>query len=94
MTYEEKLVYETEGDRGLAERGYYGEAEREAELQRQRWDADHESRLDDDEFDNCCQFVADGYIHCSAIGSEDCDWCPNRDEIGQKAEPAEDADQK
>lgn len=47
MTYEEKLLYETEGERGLAERGYFGEAEREAELERQRWEHDYQKAQED-----------------------------------------------
>ena len=50
--------------------------------------------MNEEEFDNCCQFVDDGLIHCSAIGSEDCDWCPYHHEIGQKVESTEDGGQE
>jgi len=38
---------------------------------------------------NCGQFCSGGFVVCSLIGSEDCDWCPFHDEIG---EPVEDND--
>lgn len=47
LKYEEKLVYETEGERGLAERGYFGEAAREAEIERQRWEAEYQQAQED-----------------------------------------------
>jgi hypothetical protein len=36
MDYAERLVYETEGQRGADERGWNGDAARDAELERQR----------------------------------------------------------
>lgn len=42
---------------------------------------EHHERDDDD--DHCCLYPADGHYHCSAIGSEDCDWCPNYGLIGK-----------
>lgn len=55
MSYAERLVWETEGRRGAAERGWLGQEEQEKELARQRdEEADYrrereasEERLDD-----------------------------------------------
>lgn len=49
MDYAQRLVLDTEGERGLAERGYYGEAEREAEIERQRCEYEAYQRDKDNE---------------------------------------------
>lgn len=49
MDYAQRMVLETEGDRGLAERGYCGEAEREAEIERQRYEYEAYQRANDNE---------------------------------------------
>ena len=40
----------------------------------------------DSELDNCGQFVSDGHVVCSLIGSEDCDFCPCHVELGERVE--------
>ena len=40
--------------------------------------------LRDSELDNCGQFVSNGFILCTMVGSEDCEFCPCRDELGSR----------
>ena len=34
--------------------------------------------------EGCRQWIVQGTVYCSAVGSEDCDWCPCRENIGKK----------